>query len=87
MLQQIGETFGADRGLERPSRADIASDQRQLSLDRRTQPTGAVVHQGIEATDRSVEAFDRLRERTLAPIAVLVERDDVGHGTNDSPRV
>ena len=79
VLQQIGEPFGPDRGLERASCADVARDQRELTLDRRRERAPSVVHQWIESSHSPVEAFDRDRERTLATGSVVVERDDLCH--------
>ncbi len=87
MLEQIGQALGSDRRLERPRGADVAGDQRELTLDRRGEAACAVVHERIEASDGSVESLDRHRERTLAAGAVVVERDDLCHASNHSPRV
>ena len=87
MLQQICQPLSPDRRLERPRVADIAGDQRQLTLDRGRESACAVVHERIEASDGSVESLDRQRERTFAAGAVVVERDDLCHASNHSPRV
>ena len=87
MLEQICQPLGPDRRLERPRVANVAGDQRQLTLDRRREPACAVMHERVEASDGFVESLDRQRERTLAAGAVVVERDDLCHASNHSPRV
>ncbi len=87
MLEQIGQSLGSDRRLQRLRVADVARDECQLTLDRGGEPARAVVHEWIEASDGSVESLDRQRERTLTAGAVVVERDDLCHASNLSPRV
>ena len=87
MLEQICQPLGPDRRLQRQCVANVAGDQRQLTLDRRREPTCAVVHERVEASDGFVESLDRQRERTFASGAVVVERDDLCHASNHSPRV
>lgn len=87
MLEQVGKPLGSDRGLERPRGPDVTGDHRELTLDRGREPPRAVMHERIEASDGSVESLDRHRERTLAPGAVVVERDHLCHASNTSPGV
>ena len=87
MFEQICQPLSSDRGLERLRVADVAGDQRQLTLDRGSEPARAVMHERVEASDGFVESLDRQRERTLSPGAVVVERDDLCHASNHSPRV
>ncbi len=79
MLEQIGEPLGPDGGLERTGGADIACDQSELTLDGRCEAPRAVVDQGIEPGDRTVEPLDGLRQWAFASAAVVVERDDLCH--------
>ncbi len=87
MLEQVGEALGADRCLQRPGRADLTGDQCQLALDRGSEPSGAIVDQWLEPTDRAIEPLDRLGERPFPSLSVLVEGDHARHGRNDRPRV
>ncbi len=87
MLQQVGQTLGAERGLERATTTDVARDQRQLAFNRRAESAGAAVDQRIEAPHCPIETLDRLCERPLSAGAEVVERDDLCHAPNDSPRV
>ena len=87
MFEQVGEALGPDRRLQRPGRTDLTGDQRQLALDRDSEPPGAIVDQWIEPTDRSIEALDRRGERPFPSLSVLIEGDHARHGPNDSPGV
>jgi hypothetical protein len=73
VLEQVGQALGADRGLQRSGRSDVASDERQFPLDRGREPPGAVVDQRVQASDGAIEAFDGERQRSLAAGPVIVE--------------
>ena len=87
MFEQVGEALGPDRRLQRPGRTDLTGDQRQLALHRGSETSGAIVDQRIEPSDRTIEALDRLGERSFPSLSVLVEGDHARHGPNDSPGV
>ena len=61
VLEEIGEPLGPDRRVERTRRADVAGDQRELALDRWSEPSRAAVHERIEPGYRPIETLDRQR--------------------------
>lgn len=87
MFEQVGQSLCPDRCLEWTCGPNVTGDHRELTLDRGRETARAVVHERIEASDGLVESLDRHRERTFAPGAVVVERDDLCHASNHSPGV